>query len=130
MWGSNRALLNWSIAGSKTLTKEVQLLFSLRSNLSFARGLEPEQGFRLERMRWDLYHLNLGVHYVWKRTEWLIGAQLSYGESRSSEATNQEGLPDPIQFLENLTAQGEVRHYGAAAILSFALNFGETEPKP
>jgi hypothetical protein len=127
--GSNRAVFNWSVAASKSLSENVQLLLSVRSNLSFARGLEPEQGFRLERMRWDLYHLNLGAHYTWRRTEWLVGAQLTYGSSSASQRANSEGLPDPIRFLENLTAQGEVRQYGAAAILSFALNFGQAESK-
>lgn len=128
VWGGNRSLLNWSISASKTLSNDLQLLASVRSNLSFAYGSgSSSRGFRLERMNWNMYHLNLGAHYEWRNTEWIFGTQLSYG-GRATAAPNSDSDPlDLFAFLQNLTAQGDVHQYGAALIVSFALNFDESE---
>jgi len=128
VWGANRSVLNWSLSVSRTLSDDLQLLASVRSNLAFAYGNGSSRGFRLERMNWNMYHLNLGAHYEWRNTEWIFGTQLSYGGRTTAPPHDDSDPLDLFAFLRNLTAQGEVHQYGAALIVSFAINFESDKP--
>jgi hypothetical protein len=129
-------VFNAGMAFKKYLNDNLVLSGGFRTDFHYSRSQSPTSGFEentVATYSFDVYHLNTGVGYNFKRGSIILGMQFSYGQNKNQKQL--VNLTYPVEYINEFnmpltgirTDEVQVKYFDVTAYFGFLFNFFKAE---